>query len=407
MTRSAQRVSYCEGMTAPVKTVAAFRRYGDVLWSVAIASLMTGELIAWADHDLRISIVYGLLATLPLAVRRRVPLASFVLVMTGIQLLGTTQPGFDNDSMAYVLAFLHSLYSLGRHAQGNQRWFGAALIPVVAALFMQDQGGILHADLGDIAFLGGIVVAPWVAGLMIALRREREQVLQDENDRLQREQEERARRAVAEERARIARELHDVVSHAISVSVLQARGARAMLGRDEDQVRRALDAIEQTNTAALSDMRRLLSVLREVDQSGRSETLVHAPQPSLSHLDRLLDQIRGSGVPVALEVGGTAGGVPPGVDLSAYRIVQEALTNALKHAGPAAHAKVHLEYGADALLVTVTDDGARQPPDGTPGHGLIGIRERVAVVGGSVETGPAPGGGFRVSARLPYSLEVS
>ena len=393
-------------MGARSRTVLAFRTYGDVLWSIALALLMTGELIEWADHDLVESVGYGLLATLPLALRRQTPLTSFVLVMTGIQLLGEAQPGFDNDSMAYVLAFLHSLYSLGRHAQGIRRWVGAALVPVVAAFLMQDEGGILHADLGDLAFLAGFVGAPWVAGLTIALRREREGVLQAENLQLQREQEERARRAVAEERARIARELHDVVSHAISVTVLQARGARATLGRDENQVRNALDSIEQTNTAALSDMRRLLAVLRDVEQEARGEQKDHAPLPSLTHLDRLLDQVRRSGVPVDLEVDGAADDVPPGVDLSAYRIVQEALTNVLKHA-ESARASVRLEYGREALTVTVRNDGASRSASGDPGHGLIGIRERVAVVGGSVDAGPDPCGGFRVVARLPYSLELS
>jgi signal transduction histidine kinase len=402
-------VSYCEVMIA--KAVSVLRRHGDALWALLLFILITVEIAGWTDHDLALSIGYGGLATLPLALRRQAPLASFVLVMTGIQLLGQLQPGFDNDSMAYVLAFLHSLYSLGRHATGAQRWWGAAGIPVVAALFMQDEGGITHADLGDVAFLAGFVGAPWVAGLTIALRREREKVLHDENEQLRREQEERARKAIAEERARIARELHDVVSHAISVSVLQARGARATLGTDDDQVRQALDAIEQTNTAALSDMRRLLAVLRDVEPDGRDEESGHAPQPSLTHLDGLLDRVRCSGLPVELEVTGTAGGIPPGVDLSAYRIVQEALTNVVKHAAPA-RATVRLDYGDDILRVTVSDDGTRKPANGRPangrtGQGLLGIRERVAVVGGSVEAGPLAGGGFRVSARLPYSVEAS
>jgi signal transduction histidine kinase len=217
---------------------------------------------------------------------------------------------------------------------------------------------------------------------------------------------------VAEERSRIARELHDVVSHAISVTVLQARGARATLGADPAAARRALDAIEQTNTAALGDMRRLLAVLRDTEPEGLAAG-DHAPQPSLAHLERLVAHVRDSGVPVEVDVVGTPRDLPPGVDLSAYRIVQEALTNVLKHAADA-RARVILEYADDALAVTVTDDGIPGPlnatvngsgPDG--GHGLIGIRERVAVVGGDVEAGPRPEGGYQIRARLPFALEVS
>ena len=229
----------------------------------------------------------------------------------------------------------------------------------------------------------------------------------------EREREVAARIAVAEERSRIARELHDVVAHAISVTVMQARGGRAMLGRDETEVRRALDAIEQTNTAALSDMRRLLAVLRDTEDQpdGRA-----APQPSLANLDHLVDQVRTTGLPVELAVTGDPDHrdvpVPPGVDLSAYRIVQEALTNVLKHAGPTATARVEVDYGPDSLRVTVLDDGVG-PLEGTgsrgadgSGHGLVGIRERVAVIGGRVEAGSGPSGdGFVVTAVLPYAFE--
>ena len=177
-----------------------------------------------------------------------------------------------------------------------------------------------------------------------------------------------------------------MVAHAISVTVMQARGGRAVLGRDEEAVRRALDAIEQTNTAALSDMRRLLAVLRDTEGADEGRA---APQPSLANLDRLVEQVRATGQPVELEVTGEAA-VPPG-DLSAYRIVQEALTNVIKHAGPGAQARVRVRYGADALEVAVADDGVGpiEQPDRLGGHGLVGIRERVAVVGGQVTAGPA------------------
>jgi signal transduction histidine kinase len=384
-------------------SVALVRRHGDLIWAVLLAALMTAEIVGWVEQDLATSIALGLLATLPLAVRRTAPLASFVLVMTGIHLLAEVQPGLDNDSMAFVFAFLHALYSVGRHARGSHRWMAAALLPVIAVLFMRSEGGIGQADLGDLAFLVGFLGAPWVAGLTLALRRERETVLNAENARLKAEQEERERRAVTAERARIARELHDVVSHAISVTVLQARGARRVLDADPEAARNALDAIEQTNTAALGDMRRLLAVLRDTED----EATEHAPQPTLARLDGLVGQVCASGVPVEVEILGEERELPPGVDLSAYRIVQEALTNVLKHSDRAS-ARVTLDYGDAALAVCVENDGTpRANGTSAPGHGLIGIRERVAVVGGEVEAGAAPQGGYRVRARLPYSLEVS
>ena len=381
--------------------IGRLRRHGDLLWAVLLAAVITVELLAWAEDDLPRGVACALLATLPLAVRRRNPLVSFALVMAGLHLLVVVQPGFDNDSMVFVIAFFHSLWSLGRHARGLETWLGAAGLLVVMLLFADGEGGIAQTDPGDIAFLLGFVGAPWAAGLTVRLRRERETVLRAENRRLEDEQEERARRAVAEERARIARELHDVVSHAISVTVLQARGARRTLGVDEEQVRRALDAIEHTNTQALGDMRRLLAVLRDTE-SDRDTT----PQPSLARLDDLLTRARESGLTVELVTEGADRDVPPGVDLSAYRIIQEALTNVLKHAGPAS-VRVRLDYRPDALGVSVADDGTATAAVNGAGHGLIGIRERVAVVGGEVTAGPRPGGGFEVTARLPHSVEVS
>jgi signal transduction histidine kinase len=386
---------------------ATLRKYGDLALAALLGLSMTLELLAWAESDRPTAIGAGLLATFPIALRRKAPLVSFLLVMTGIQLLTRIQPGFDNDSMTFVIVFFVALYSLGRHSTGTEAWLGVGGLVLTMALFVQGDGGLARADLGDFAFALVFAGAPWAAGLTLRLRREREAQLSAENDQLRREQEERAARAVAEERSRIARELHDVVSHAISVTVLQARGARATLDADPVAARRALDAIEQTNTAALGDMRRLLAVLRDTEPEGLT-TDDHAPQPSLAHLERLVIHVRESGVPVELEVVGTPQDLPPGVDLSAYRIVQEALTNVLKHAADA-RARVVLEYTDDALAVTVTDDGIPGPVNGTEpggGHGLIGIRERVAVVGGDVDAGPRPDGGYEIRARLPFALEV-
>ena len=241
------------------------------------------------------------------------------------------------------------------------------------------------------------------------------------NAQLATEQELRSRWAVAEERSRIARELHDVVAHSVSVMTVQAGAARRTLAASPDQAASALGQIESTGRQALVELRRLLGLLRDRDQE---DVAALAPQPGLDHLESLTAAAREAGLPVEVTVEGEPRPLPAGVDLSAYRIVQEALTNSLRHAGPA-RAKVRIRYGREDLEVQVSDDGAggqgtvrdggglvvvRLGPDGVlelpgrregGGHGLIGMRERVAVFGGTLETGPRPDGGYRVAARLP------
>jgi signal transduction histidine kinase len=240
-------------------------------------------------------------------------------------------------------------------------------------------------NVGGFLFFGFFMLGPFLVGVAIRMRREREHLLV-------REQDERARAAVAEERARIARELHDVVAHAISVIVLQARGARHADGAEREE---ALDAIESTGANALTEMRRLLHMLRADD-----EAVAMAPQPSLEHLEHLVTQVRDAGLPVEVRVEGARRALPPGVDVSAYRIVQEALTNALKHAGPA-RARVSIRFGDDALELEIEDSGAGGGNGAGGGHGLAGMRERVAIFGGRLDTGPKAEGGYAVRARLP------
>lgn len=384
---------------------AVLSRHRDPVLAGVLTVAMAVELSLYDGTNLGTAIPATLLACVPLAARRHYPVVAFLLTWLGLLLLKQSVPAFDEVSLVFIVVFFVSFYSLGAYAAGREQPISVVLALAGVAAFVATDGD--KFQVGDIVFALFMVGGPWAAGLVIRLRQERVQELRAENTRIQQEQEEATRRAVAAERSTIARELHDVVSHAISVTVLQSRGARRMLGTDDDAVRRALDAIEQTNTAALSDMRRLLAVLRDTEPDGSNDSH-HAPQPSLAHLDRLLDHVRTSGVDVELETTGDPAGMPPGVDLSAYRIVQEALTNVLKHAGPA-RARVRLGYADDALEVHVVDDGPG-PTDADPGHhghGLIGIRERVAVVGGRVEAGPDPGGGFAVRARLPYSLEPS
>ena len=326
-----------------------------------------------------------------------------LLVLVAIQLVEEAAPGFDDEAISFPLLMLVAIYSLGRWATGTQAWLGFGVVVACIASFVIGDGA---NDASDVAFGIAFVGTPWAVGVALRLHHGREDQLQADADLLRSDQEDSARRAVAAERARIARELHDVVSHAISVTVLQARGGRRWVGVDDEAVRRSLDAIEHTNTAALGDMRRLLAVLRDTEDTPGGRLM---PQPSLARLEELVEQVRSSGPHVDLEVSGEAGTLPPGVDLSAYRIVQEALTNVLKHAGTRARVRVQVIYGPDDVDVAVSDDGlavidgaATGPGDG---HGLITIRERVAVVGGSVEAGPGPDGGFVVRAHLPYSVD--
>jgi signal transduction histidine kinase len=219
-------------------------------------------------------------------------------------------------------------------------------------------------------------------------------------EELVRQEATRAQERAVQERARIARELHDVVAHHVSVMSVLATGTRRALSTDPVAADEALATIEETGRVALREMRRMLSVLRtDAEPAGELE-----PQPDLPGLEALLEQIRDAGLPVTLAVSGEPGGIDPGVALTVYRITQEALTNSLKHAGPAS-AEVRLEFTPKELTIDICDTG-RGPHPGTDhlGHGLLGMRERISLYGGTLRTGPRPGGGFRVTARIPVEI---
>jgi signal transduction histidine kinase len=362
----------------------------DLVVALLLAAAYAAEISSYPDTE-PVALLLGVGAASATALRRRSPFATFVLVSLLNAGVPHWAPGFDGSSAVFVLVFLYNLYSLGAHARGVEAWLGVVGVLATVVSFVIGDGA--H-DPGDIFFAIAFVGTPWGAGVAVRLRGDKERELRARNEALQQE----AAHAVAEERARIARELHDVVSHAIAVTVLQARGGKKMVGRDDEAVLGTLTAIERTNTSALADMRRLLSLLREADGvDGRSE-----PAPSLERLGELVEQVRASGLPVELSITGDAIPIPPGLDLSAYRIVQESLTNVLKHGGPRAQARVEVEYCADELELSVTNTGTTEAdPDSTTGHGLLGIRERVAVAGGIIDAGPVEGG-YAVHARLPY-----
>jgi signal transduction histidine kinase len=297
------------------------------------------------------------------------------------------------DETSFVIGVaMVSMYSVAAHSD-----LVKALLGFGALLGLLTVGTIIDGDsFEDLLFVSIICGGVWTAGRMVRSRRQLATALADKNVLLEHEQEARAEQAVAEERTRIARELHDVVAHHVSVMVLQAGAERRVLGDEQPSTRDALETIEQTGRQALAEMRRLLGMLRKDD-----DELALAPQPSMEHLELLVSQVREAGMPVELELEGEPAPLPPGVDLSAYRIVQEALTNALKHAGPA-RARVKVRYRRDELELEILDDGPGPGNgDGSTGHGLVGMRERVSLFGGDLAAGQRREGGYAVRARLP------
>ena len=364
-------------------------QYGELVFVCALGALAQLELwldSQWAD-DRRPLAVIGLAMTAVLLLRVRWPLLTLLLLVALFQLETALIPDGNDDPMSFILLLLVALYSAGAHTRGRSFVAGALVVVATTFVSMYQDGGSMNV--GGFLFFAFFLGGPFIAGWVIRIRRERERSLVAER-------EERARAAVAEERTRIARELHDVVAHAVSVIVLQARGARHALDNDPNEARDAVDSIESTATGALAEMRRLLGMLRADD-----ETLALAPQPSIAGLEALAEQVREAGLPIELRIEGEPRELPPGIDLSAYRIVQEALTNVLKHAGPRASARVLVRYGEDQVEVEVADDGSGDSDAESGGHGLLGMRERVTVFGGAFESGPRPDGGFSVRAYLP------
>ena len=333
----------------------------------------------------------------PVVFRRQHPVGAFAasLVVGGAQVAAGLRP------MAADLAIVVLLYTLAAYSPRRVSRNGLilCLLGSVAAMVRWIPGAMDLPSwimIGSIVFAGPSLIA-WALGDSMRTRRAYYAALEDRAARLERERDAQAQIAAAAERARIARELHDVIAHNVSVMVVQADGASYALDRSPERARQALAAISSTGRQALDEMRHMLGVLRSADE--RSGV---APIPGVGQLDELLDQTRASGLAVSFTVEGVPSPLPSGVALAAYRTVQESLTNVRKHGGPAARAQVLLRYCEDALVLTITDDGrgAAAVSDGA-GHGLIGMRERVAVYGGALEAGPRPGGGYQVMARLP------
>jgi signal transduction histidine kinase len=372
------------------------RRHGDPLLAAVLIGLAEAQILTASNVSAsgRAGLGAVTLALLPLvAWRRRLPLVLLAVVFLA-GLANIWLPDAGGGEALGLVVFL-AIYTAAAHTQGRAAVVAVVLTVALAFVVMAaDPDGIYF---GAMLFFGLLIGAPFVVGRLIRARRVREELLEERAVTLERDRDERARAAVAEERSRIARELHDVVAHAISVIVLQARGGRRLISSEPEDARGAFDVIERTGAEALAEMRRLLGVLRADD-----EQLALAPQPSLERIEALVADVRRAGLPVELHIEGEPGELPPGVDVSAYRIVQEALTNALRHAGPA-RAFVAVRYLDGEVDLEVADDGAGAAPSGGGGHGLVGIRERVAVYGGDLEAGDRPEGGYAVRVRLPYA----
>jgi signal transduction histidine kinase len=340
---------------------------------------------------------YSLVCAAPLVLRRVAPtLAAAAAVATLVV------PGLlDRTPLSQSITFIALTYSAA--AAGPIRraaavalglWVPVAVLNVLAPV---PSGALPLAPVYVVLNNALVALASFFVGRTVHARRASTEALRERARIAEDTQRALAEQAVADERRRIARELHDVVAHHVSVMGVLATGTRRILRRDPDAADEALGTIEETSRTALREMRRLLDVLR-TDAEPAAELV---PQPDLAGVAALVEQVREAGLPVTLRVDGGPVELDPGVALTVYRIVQEALTNALKHAG-AATAEVRLAFGGAALTVEIVDTGRGPRPGAVPiGHGLVGMRERVALYGGSLHTGPRPGGGFRVHARMP------
>jgi signal transduction histidine kinase len=334
---------------------------------------------------------------LPLCLRRRFPFAAPVYYWVVAAAL-TYADGL-------LIAFVGSLGVVGLAAAfllGNLRdpWkAGVGLVIVLVSIVVVVANIPGTQSTSDLVFIPLRFVVAWIAGYALREREEQAEAAELRATLAEREREAAARIAVAEERTRIARELHDIVAHAVSVMVLQIGAIRHQLPETLRESKDALTGVEQAGRTALTEMRRLLGAMRS-DGDGAD----HGPQPGLEALDSLVDHVTRAGLPVRLHVDGEAFPLPRAIDLSAYRIVQEGLTNALKHAR-ASSADVTVRYRPDEVELEVADDGRGPAAANGHGHGLVGIRERVTIYGGEMSAGAAPTGGFVLSARLPVERD--
>jgi signal transduction histidine kinase len=377
-------------MSVLKRAAGAARQRLDLVLTIAVPIEGAIEL-ATTDvlHPKRAWIGELVVFSIAFALRRRWPLEVLIVLLVTQAVVSLT-PGTSDPAYAFF-AVVITTATIGFREEGRRANAGLAIVIVVYLI-----GGTVDGNIapGDIIFGSIVFGGAWGLGRAVRERQHMVSVLQRETDL-------RAREAVADERARIARELHDVIAHNVSVMTMQAGGVRRLLRPDQTRERDVLVGVEETGREAIAELRRLLGIMRRSDDGTALR-----PQPSIARLDELVDSVREVGLPVRLTVDGEPHDLSPGLDLSAYRIVQEALTNTLKHGGRA-HADVTVRWLPRALELDISDDGRGGPirANGSGGQGLVGMRERVTLFGGDLDVGPRESGGFRVRARLP--LEVA
>ena len=377
MSRSLRRA----GMMTPIARDRAFA----VLFFVA--AVIEVFIVERGDAPLGLLLLAAAGYTLPFAIRRDHALVAGCVVIASV----VSESALLTDATRYFIPFLSAMlfsYSAGAYLEGRLGYVGLAIM----------VGGILTVTMlsptevaGDYVFPASFGAIGWLAGRSVRTRTRLTEELHEAAVREQEARELEAQRAAADERRRIAREMHDVVAHSVSVMVVQAGGARRILERDPKRAVAAAAPIERTGREALAEMRRLLGVLHRDDD----EHDARAPQPSMAGVGALVERARAAGLPVELHVDGERRSLPAGLDLAAFRVVQEGLTNALKYAEHAP-TEVHVRGGERTLELEIGD---RLEPAG--GHGLVGLRERVKLYGGELEAGRRRGGGFRIHAKLP------
>jgi signal transduction histidine kinase len=347
-----------------------------------------------------VAVPVDLAMTLPIAYRRRYPrTVAYAVLAVGI-LHSSLELGIGSLTASAIALYTLVVY-VGRKQAG---WYLAAQVVASAVQLTLTWDGSAWVAVAIVSLAFAFC---WVLGEFVGARRAYHAEVEARLHLLETERDQASRIAVAQERGRIARELHDVVAHAVSVIVVQADGASYAVHSNPELAERAVQTISNTGREALAELRRLLQVLRNEDTAG----VPRIPQPDAESLAELVERVRQAGVPVRLEIEGTLAGLPAGVSLGVYRIVQESLTNTLKHAGQGARADVRILRGEELIDVVVSDDGAGKATAMVPaeralpgGNGVIGMRERANVYGGSLAVGPAPGGGWRVHATLPVRL---
>lgn len=384
-------------MTARLRRVPP--RAWDVLLTLTLLAVLAADVVSGtfdgSDHVGLAVALAGAIALLPL-LRRRFPLATAYAwaLLTVVMAVAVFPPA---EVIAPFISLFVFPYNAGLRVAGRRAWLG------IPAIWIAMTATALSADTfvwGDIFFPASFGTVFWLVGRATASRTRLTAELHEAAVRADEERETQASRAVADERRRIAREMHDVVAHSVSMMVVQAGGARRILDRDPARAVAAAELIERTGREALAEMRRLLGVLHP------GEHAEYTPQPTLRELDVLVERTRGAGVPVSLAVDGERRELPAGLDLAAYRVVQEALTNVVKHGG-GAPTEVQVHYRADAVEVRIADrgNGALTTRLGGSGQGLVGMRERVRMYGGELHAGRRRGGGFEVQVRLPLEGE--